>query len=171
MFCKWNQVIQVWNDISLNKLYLIFYFWVHYSSKSGWGDCYFGKLVLSLTKTQIQTLATFVWSQYHKISDTQMHANAPTQRHIKHKEMHMQHRKCLWRRRGNLWIMPFNHESLLILFFSSSVFTLADPRTTHGPALICMSLAWVQGLHYYFSLAIRRLQLLWNLLSSSFLSF
>ncbi len=116
--------------MSLNKLYQIFNVWVHYSSKSSWDDCYFGKLVLSLTKTQIQTRATFVWSQYHKI-------NKCMQRHIKHKEMHMHHGKCLWRRKGNLWIMLFNHESLLILF-SSSVFTLADPRTTHGSACLLL---------------------------------
>ncbi len=76
----------------------------------------------------------------------------------------MHHGKCLWRRKGNLWIMLFNHESLLILFFQFSVHT----RWSQNNSWINMSLAWVQGLHYYFSLAIRRLQLLWNLLSSSF---
>lgn len=55
--------------------------------------------------------------------------------------------------------------------FCVSVFTLADPRTTHGLALICLTLAWVQRLLYFLSLVIRELQPLWNLLSSFFLSF
>jgi len=106
-----KKVIQVWINMSLNK-YKIFNFL---------SDLFFQK--------NDSTLACWIkrhgldWAPRPKphlcdlnttVSLIHIYMHVYTEAHKT--KMHMQHRQCLWRRKGSLWIMPFKRESLLILF-------------------------------------------------------